>query len=99
MIKQTYGVVMSDNLNTLRRLPKIVRFQIMTVLSLMWSVVFCTWTGLMVYVGHSFAAHAVLLIGIFFTADIFSRAEKSAADHREGYRDPQDGCTLYDDIW
>ena len=100
MIKQMYGVVMSENLNSLRRLPKIVRFQLMTVLALMWSVVFCVWMGAVSMVGPSMAAHAILLVGIFFTADIFRRSQiRSPRDHRSKFKDPSDGCVRYDDLW
>jgi len=100
MISQTYAAIMDANLNPLRNLPKVVRFQIMSVLALMWSIVFCTWTGLMIYVGPSMAVHAVLLIGVFFTADVFRRTRtERRLDHRQMYRDDKDGCARYDDLW
>ena len=51
-------------------------------------------------IGVSMAAHSILLLGIFFTADIFRRSEPvQSTDHRAKYRDPNDGCARYDDIW
>ena len=91
---------MNDRINPLRSLPKIVAFQLMCTLALMWTVIFCAWTGMMAFLGPSMAAHAVLLIGVFFTADIFRHARRrTAVDHRRMYRDPKDQGVLYDDIW
>ena len=100
MIRNAYNVVMNPELNPLRGLPKIVRFQLMSALALMWSIVFSVWSGMIAWAGPSMAAHAVLLVGVFFTADVFRRASrKNRADHRAQYRDPGDGCARYDDLW
>lgn len=100
MLRNAYAVVMNPEINPLRALPKIVRFQLMTSLSLMWSVVFSVWSGTIAFVGPSMLTHAILLVGVFFTADVFRRTKYFApADHRARYRDPRDGCTRYDDIW
>ena len=100
MIKRTYTLIMDPDTNALSGLPKIVRFQLMTALSLMWSVVFCAWSGALSMIGPSMAVHALLLLGIFFTADIFRNSGSSQiADHRSKYKDPKDGCVRYDDIW
>ena len=100
MIRNAYNVVMNPDLNPLRALRKIVRFQLMSALALMWSIVFSVWSGMVAWAGPSMAAHAVLLVGVFFTADVFRRASrKNRADHRAQYRDPGDGCARYDDLW
>jgi hypothetical protein len=100
MIAHYYSMIMDPRKNPLRNLTPIVRFQLMSVLALMWSIIFCTWFGLVAYTGASMFAHTVLLIGIFFTADAFRRARaKPVKDHRQLYRDPKDGGALYDDIW
>ena len=100
MIRNAYNVVMNPDLNPLRGLPKIVRFQLMSALALMWSIVFSVWSGMIAWAGPSMAAHAILLVGVFFTADVFRRASrKNRADHRAQYRDPGDGCARYDDLW
>ena len=83
MIKRAYSVIMNPEVNGLFRLPKIVRFQLMTVLALMWSVVFSVWIGAVSMIGPSMAAHTILLLGVFFTADIFRRADKERkVDHK-----------------
>ena len=100
MLRNAYNVVMNPDLNPLRGLPKIVRFQLMSALALMWSIVFSVWSGMVAWAGPSMAAHAILLVGVFFTADVFRRASrKNPADHRAQYRDPGDGCARYDDLW
>ena len=100
MIRNAYNVVMNPELNPLRGLPKIVRFQLMSALALMWSIVFSVWSGMVAWAGPSMAAHAVLLVGVYFTADVFRRASrKNRVDHRAQYRDPGDGCARYDDLW
>ena len=100
MLKRTYTIVMDSDYNGLSKLPKIVRFQIMTFLALMWSVIFCSWTGSMYMVGPSMGVHAILLLGVFFTANIFRHSKPvHLTDHRSKYRDSSDGCALYDDIW
>lgn len=74
MIRQTYAAVMDPERNPFQRLPKTVAFQLMVTLSLMWSIIFCVWIGVVGLIGPSMLAHTVLLIGLFFTADIFRRA-------------------------
>jgi hypothetical protein len=99
-MREVYEVVMNPELNPLRGLPKIVRFQLMSALALMWSIVFSVWSGMVALVGPSMAVHVLLLLGVFFTADVFRRATaKNRVDHRAKYRDPSDGCARYDDLW
>ena len=74
MIKESYAVVMSPNTNPLNRLPKIVRFQLMTTLAFMWSFIFTMWIGSMQFFGPSAVVHTLVLIGVFFTAEIFKKA-------------------------
>ena len=72
-----YSIVMNSSLNPLSKLPKSVRFQIMVLLSWMWSVVFSLWVGSVLAFGASVSVHIILLIGIFFTAEVFRRARKT----------------------
>ena len=100
MISNAYAAVMDPEVNPLRQLPKMVRFQLMTSLALMWSIVFALWSGMIMLVGPSMIVHATLLIGVYFTSDVFRRASKqNFANHRAKYVDPDDGCSRYDDIW
>lgn len=78
MLKDTYALIMDADRNPLRSLPKMVRFQYMTVLAYLWSLVFCLYIGAIALVGPSIAVHTILLIGVFFTADLFRRARARA---------------------
>ena len=104
MMNSLYRPVMDPEVNGLWRLPKIVRFQYMLILAFMWSAVFAIWTGWISLFGPSAVAHVVLLIGIFFTADIFRRATQNPAQvqfahHRDAMKNKKDGTALHDDIW
>ena len=83
MIRHAYSVVMDDEQNAFALLPKTTRFQIMTVLSFMWSAVFTASVGSYLIFGPTVIAHLVVLIAIFFTADVFRRAEHKATRHRD----------------
>ncbi|MDJ0948850.1 MAG: hypothetical protein QNJ94_08010 [Alphaproteobacteria bacterium] len=99
MINPFYGLVMDPERNPLRALPKEVRFQYMLILSYLWSTAFTLWIGSFAVFGPTVAGHAVILIAIFFTGDIFRRARIRALSHRDQMRDPRDGTVLYDDLW
>ena len=99
MIGEGYEVVMKPELNPLL-LRKIVRFQLMSALALMWSIVFSVWSEIVALVGLSMAVHIIFLLGVFFSADVFRRAScKNRVDHRAQYRVPSGGCARYDDLW
>ena len=74
MLQESYALVMSPKVNPLRKLPKIVQFQFMTTLAFMWSFIFTMWIGSMQFFGPSAVAHMLVLIGVFFTAEIFKKA-------------------------
>ena len=99
MIKQAYNVIMDPEQNPLRALPKTVRFQYMLLLSYMWSGVFALWTGLTFVFGPTLFAHTVILLAIFFTADVFRYARLQARSPRDLMRNQSDGTALYDDMW
>jgi hypothetical protein len=99
MIREAYAVVMDDEQNAFALLPKITRFQIMTVLSLMWSAVFTAYVGSYIIYGPTVIAHILVLLAIFFTADVFRRAEKETIHHRDAMRNERDGTALHDDLW
>lgn len=99
MLQQIYALVMDPEKNPLASLPKKVRFQYMLILSYMWSAVFTIWLGSFIVFGPTVLGHTVVLVAVFFTADIFGRARSRAANHRDQMRDPHDGTVLYDDMW
>jgi hypothetical protein len=72
MIRQAWDTVMNPDQNPLLRLPKIVRFQLMTILAFMWSSIFCLSAGLFVWFPEFVFGHVLLLLlGIFGTGYIF----------------------------
>jgi len=77
MLKETYALLMSPNKKPLRHLPKIVRFQFMTTLAFMLSLIFTMWIGSIAFFGPSVIIHLLILIGVFFTADVFRKAKKN----------------------
>jgi len=99
MLREAYDAVMNDDRNAMSVLPKTTRFQIMTALAFMWSVVFTVSVGSYMLFGPTVIAHLAILGAIFFTADIFRRAKSRASHHRDAMRNPRDGTALYDDVW
>jgi len=100
MIKYSYGLIMDETRNPFQKLPKLVRFQYMLMLSYMWSVVFSIWIGTMFSLWPMIVGHTALIIAIFFTAETFRRARGvMTPDHKMFFKDPKDGCARYDDIW
>ncbi|MEM8575681.1 MAG: hypothetical protein AAGF48_13730 [Pseudomonadota bacterium] len=78
MLTKAYRLVMDPTENPLRNLPRMVRFHYMLLLSYMWSAIFALWIGYNWLMGPSLIAHSVLLIGVFFTAEIFALANRQA---------------------
>ena len=99
MFEQAYRVLMDERVNPLRQLPPTVRFQVMTVLAFMWSSIFTLWVGTTWLLGPTMAGHALLLLGVIFTADTFRRARRRTVSYDETFRDPRDGCARHDDVW
>ena len=99
MLRKSYDFIMNVDKNPLSNLPKTTGFQIMTVLSFMWSIIFTMSIGSYMLFGPTVIAHVLVLIGIFFTADIFRRAGGKAMTHRDAMRNKKDGTALYDDVW
>ena len=99
MIGEMYDGVMDPEKNPLSRLPKIVRFQYLLILSYIWSVVFTIWVGSSIVLGPTIIGHSAVLVAIFFTSGLFSFVRQGPPDHREAMQDSRDGTVLYDDLW
>jgi len=68
---------MDPTRNPLAKIPPAQRFQIMLMLAIMWSLIFCSMAGIMVWLPAYVGAHVVLLlIGTFVTAMVFRSASK-----------------------
>ena len=79
MITRVWNSVMDPNENALMKLPKTVRFQLMVVLSLLWSTIFCVSAGLLLWFPASILVHVALIaLGIFGTRWAFRNAERPA---------------------
>lgn len=77
MIKNYYNLVMNSETNGLSELPNIVKFQLMTLLSFMWSIVFTLMVGSYLVLGPTLLLHILFLIGIYFTSEVFRKVNKS----------------------
>jgi hypothetical protein len=72
-----YQSIMNPSRNPLAKLPPAQRFQVMVMLSIMWSLIFCGMAGIMVWYPAYVAAHLVLLaIGALVTTLVFRSASK-----------------------
>lgn len=72
-----FRAVMDPNINPLAKLHPAQRFQIMIILSVMWSLIFCGMAGIMVWYPAYVAAHLVLVaIGTLVTTLVFRSASK-----------------------
>jgi len=91
------AVVMDAEKNPLSGLPPIYRFQIMTVLSIMWTTIFCTAIGTWFLYGELVVGHVAVLLGIFVTAGVFRNAGRGSKTYRDFPR--EDGSARYDDVW
>lgn len=77
MIATYWDAVMNPERNPLAKLPKIVRFQLMTVLALMWTTIFCASAGMFLWLPQFIIGHVVLLLlGVFGTSYIFRLHDK-----------------------
>jgi hypothetical protein len=72
MFKSSRQSVMDPDHNALSGFPKVVRFQLMTVLALLWSAIFCANAGLFVWLPGYVLAHVILIFfGLFGTSLLF----------------------------
>lgn len=76
MLKQIYNLIMNPKMNPLRSLPAVQRFQLMVVLSIMWTAIFCAAAGAWFIYGELVAAHLLVASGILATALTFKNAEE-----------------------
>ena len=75
MIKNYYNLIMSSETNGLSDLPNMVKFQLMTLLSFMWSIVFTLMVGSYLVLGPTMLLHVLFLIGIFFTSTVYKKSK------------------------
>ena len=102
MIKQIrtriWDPVMDPHKNPLMGVPPLARYQIMTVLAMMWSFIFCAMVGLMLLFPYWIVGHILLLaLGAFITNHTFKI--NRVMTHRDLYRSADKTHALHDDIW
>ena len=95
-MNELYRSIMDSDQNPLKTLPPAQRFQVMVVLSLMWTSIFCTAASVWFWYGELIAVHVLLALGVAITGMTFRASPKPAT-----YRDhpKTDGTARYDDVW
>ena len=76
MLRNYYNLVMNSETNGLAELPNIVKFQLMTLLSFMWSIVFTLMVGSYLVLGPTMLLHVLFLLGIYFTSAVYTESQK-----------------------
>jgi hypothetical protein len=80
MPNDAWKSVMDPDKNALKGLPKTVRFQLMLVLALIWSAIFCISAGVVQWLPGYMLVHVVLLlIGVFGTGWVFNSARSPSS--------------------
>jgi hypothetical protein len=96
--KKFWDPIMDPNTNPLMQLPPMVRYQIMTVLAMMWSFIFCAMMAWWQWFPYWIVGHILLLsLGAYVTNRTFDYATKLS--HRDRYRSADKRHALHDDIW
>lgn len=91
-----YRAIMDSNVNPLRALPAVQRFQIMLYLSMIWTTIFCAGAGAWLWYGELIVAHMLIVLGVLFTGLTFQSAAAQPT-HRDV--PVKDGTARYDDVW
>ena len=96
--EHVWSPLMDVDKNPLMALPPIHRYQIMMVLAMMWSFIFCAMIGWMFLFPYWVLGHILLLsLGAFMTNYTFKTY--SSKTHRDMYRSLDKTYALHDDIW
>ena len=95
-MKDQYLSVMDSTRNPLRNLPQGQRFQIMVLLSVMWSTIFSVAIGSWFWWGELVVGHVAIAAGIVLTSLTFRASKRKT--HRDMYQS-KDGTARYDDLW
>ena len=90
--------IMDPERNPLAAMPALPRYQIMTVLAMMWSFIFCAMAGWWMLFPYWIIGHiALLAMGAFFTNYTFKTAR--TLSHRDMYRSADKSHAVHDDLW
>lgn len=80
---QIYRAIMDAKVNPLRHLPPARRFQVMTFLSIMWTLIFCAGTGAWLWYGELLGLHVAVALGFLITGLTFRQASQVGASATE----------------
>ena len=75
MVQNYYNLIMNSENNGLASLPNMVKFQLMTLLSFMWSIVFTLMVGSYLVLGPTVLLHVLFLLGVFFTSEVYRNSK------------------------
>ena len=75
MIKQNYQIIMNSELNALAKLPNIVKFQLMTILSFMWAIILTLIVGSYLVLGPTVITHILFLLGVYITNTVYQKSK------------------------
>ena len=75
MLKNYYNLIMSSENNGLASLPNMVKFQLMTLLSFMWSIIFTLMVGSYLVLGPTILLHILFLLGVYFTSEVYKKSK------------------------
>lgn len=93
-----WQTIMDAEHNPLRSLPTQHKYQIMIVLAMMWSFIFCAMVGWMMWFPFWILGHILLLtFGAIMTNWTFKKAQ--SLTHRDLYRSQDGTYAMHDDIW
>ena len=76
---ESYDLVMNEDKNPLKDLPKVQRFQLMVVLSVMWTTIFSLSIGSWLWWDELVVGHVAVALGILITGLTFRRAKSATA--------------------
>ena len=96
-VSTIYRSIMDPSRNPLSQLRPQRRFQIMTVLSVMWTTIFVTVAGLWFIWDELILGHMLLAAGTLMTASTFKSARARAQTYRDHPRG--DGTPRYGAVW
>ena len=90
--------LMDAERNPLRNIPAMQRYQLMIMLAMMWSFIFCAMLGWWMLFPYWSVGHIALLsTGAFLTNYTFKI--NNTITHRDRYRSADNSHALHDDIW
>ena len=76
-----FDFLMNERKNPLSVLPPMQRFQLMSLLGLMWTLIFCIGSGAWFWFGELAIGHVLVAVGFLVTGLTFRSANLQLGDH------------------